>query len=48
MRRNASLALFAALFLSIIIAPALADKRVALVIGNGALSGGASSAQSAQ
>ena len=36
MRRNASLALFAALFLSIIIAPALADKRVALVIGNGA------------
>jgi urea transport system substrate-binding protein len=36
MRRNASLAFFAALFLSIIIAPALADKRVALVIGNGA------------
>ena len=36
MRRNASLVLFAALFLSIIVAPALADKRVALVIGNGA------------
>jgi urea transport system substrate-binding protein len=36
MRRNASLALFAVLFLGIIIAPALADKRVALVIGNGA------------
>jgi uncharacterized caspase-like protein len=36
MRGNASLALFAALFLSIIVAPALADKRVALVIGNGA------------
>jgi uncharacterized caspase-like protein len=36
MRRNASLTLFAALFLNIIVAPALADKRVALVIGNGA------------
>ena len=36
MRRTASLALLAALFLSIIVAPALADKRVALIIGNGA------------
>jgi uncharacterized caspase-like protein len=36
MGRNAWLALFAALFLGIIVAPARADKRVALVIGNGA------------
>jgi urea transport system substrate-binding protein len=36
MRRNAWLVLLAALFLSIVVAPARADKRVALVIGNGA------------
>ena len=36
MGRNAWLALFAALFLGIIVAPARAEKRVALVIGNGA------------
>jgi len=36
MRRNAWLALFAALFLGIVVAPARAEKRVALVIGNGA------------
>jgi uncharacterized caspase-like protein len=36
MRPKASLAWLAALFLSIIVAPAFADKRVALVIGNGA------------
>ena len=48
MRCNAWLALFAALFLSIIVAPALADKRVALVIGNGAYREVPSSAKSAQ
>src|SRR5208337_937166 len=36
MRGNASLTFLAALFLSVIVAPALAEKRVALVIGNGA------------
>jgi Caspase domain len=36
MHRTASLALCAVLFLGLIVAPAFADRRVALVIGNGA------------
>jgi hypothetical protein len=34
--RRTSLAFFAALILSLIVAPAFAERRVALVIGNGA------------
>jgi Caspase domain len=36
MRRDALSAFFAVLFLSIFVGPAFANKRVALVIGNGA------------
>src|SRR5690348_17266133 len=36
MRRDASFIFWAALFFNILIVPALADNRVALVIGNGA------------
>ena len=36
MHRNVQFAFFAALFFSVFVAPAFADNRVALVIGNSA------------